>query len=695
MANKSWLSVGAVERVWLAMSSSSSSSPRRLRPPRAVRAIQLQAALAEALRAARDGHAATHVLQANPPAGMKFLITPHEALTLRQPQGDATALRIAFARFVFWRTLLGQKRPTKDSMARCVWRLRALALWHYAVRAHAAGTPLPLKAAKHPRDVPAYAVSPVHLPGANGRKPRGRQGVMTPASDAQRASDNGGNTSSGDPGRTDESYDFGDYLTDYLDIAPDDPLAAVDNAPWDSGVLDAEGYDALDFWEQWGDLPEMPAGDMIDPAAWGMTQADFTAAGEVLTFGPLLDMLASAGLSDLQIARMIDAGWAGQTAQWAGQQLYDEAGGAAGGSSGAGGSSSAGGEGAGGTLFGTFSIRDPYFYDYLRQQAGYLISPAGVGAIDALRGDIAETMWDLLGGAGGPGLSVTAIARYLASDYGPDLEEGTKFSADWRAYMIAVTETARAESFGEFVAMWTLGAKQKMWIANAGACEICETNVDAGPLPLTADFPGGFKGPPQHPICRCATAPVVPDAFNPNDWQTRSPSALDPLLFTWTGTRWPDVDLSALDGLDGLDGLDTTTAADVEMAAAAEAMRADTRHRPIPTAAVLLPAYDAWVRLADVAQHAALQWAHAAHVRLPDSERELLALVRHLDAAEPGHDAHARDDHAATEHYLVTLRRELRVVLHDVARMARTQAHASAHAHPHAHPHAHGEKADR
>lgn len=403
-------------------------TPLRLQPPRIARLLETQFALADALHSMASVATRAAVVPA-PPPGMRWLITPREALEVT-PSGDASMMRQAFSRYLFWRLFLGQRRPTRESLLECARRLRGLALYRAALRLHAAGRPLPLKASVSPRDIPAYALTP----------PEQLHRLKVPA--ARAAGDNNGSG-----GNSSQQLSQDDYETLLLSVR---------------------------WWESFGDDAEMVASDLFDVQRL-LTDEDYAVAGEGLMLSDLFVTLAGEGLSDFDIAGLLDGAWNGQAVLWAGKQVFDEAGIAA-----------------------SFEMSDPWFYDYLRYQSGYLIQN-----IDEFsRRDIANDLWQWLGGAGGPGLSWEAIARQLVGTYGPyELSALQGYSADYRAYMIALTETARAEGFGMFVSLWESGAQRKIWIVQAGACMRCLGNAEAGDIPITQSFPSGVVAPPAHPMC--------------------------------------------------------------------------------------------------------------------------------------------------------------------------------------------------
>ena len=97
--------------------------------------------------------------------------------------------------------------------------------------------------------------------------------------------------------------------------------------------------------------------------------------------------------------------------------------------------------------------------------------------------------------------SITQLSQRLAAS--------SAFSQE-RARLIAVTEVTRSYSEGNQAAWRESNVVEgKMWITSVDerVCPIC------GPLhgvvvPLTAQFDGGFDGPPAHPRCRCDIAPA-------------------------------------------------------------------------------------------------------------------------------------------------------------------------------------------
>lgn len=95
----------------------------------------------------------------------------------------------------------------------------------------------------------------------------------------------------------------------------------------------------------------------------------------------------------------------------------------------------------------------------------------------------------------------------------PDEEAGLLDSIfnDYRAGVIAATETTSAMTKGDILAWEILGNVQNViWQTEEDdAVDLdCEENQAAGPLPIGSTFPSGHAEPPAHPNCRCVLIPV-------------------------------------------------------------------------------------------------------------------------------------------------------------------------------------------
>lgn len=72
-----------------------------------------------------------------------------------------------------------------------------------------------------------------------------------------------------------------------------------------------------------------------------------------------------------------------------------------------------------------------------------------------------------------------------------------------RGHRVATTELTRAQSAAAAAHYQTLGITRVLWLAEPGACPVCQGNTDQGSVPLGAPFESGDPYPPAHPNCRC------------------------------------------------------------------------------------------------------------------------------------------------------------------------------------------------
>jgi len=78
-----------------------------------------------------------------------------------------------------------------------------------------------------------------------------------------------------------------------------------------------------------------------------------------------------------------------------------------------------------------------------------------------------------------------------------------------RALTIAITETARVVSYSAMQTYKEYGLEKQEWQASS-PCDKCAVNEGAV-VEIGSVFPSGVTQPPQHPNCRCALLPVIPD----------------------------------------------------------------------------------------------------------------------------------------------------------------------------------------
>jgi hypothetical protein len=96
------------------------------------------------------------------------------------------------------------------------------------------------------------------------------------------------------------------------------------------------------------------------------------------------------------------------------------------------------------------------------------------------------------------GLADEAVAAAIADVIG---------SAE-RALTIATTEMNSAMSMASMDNYTELGVEQVEWLG-LDACDICQPNIDQGPIALGDEFDSGDTEPPGHSNCRCSILPVI------------------------------------------------------------------------------------------------------------------------------------------------------------------------------------------
>ena len=85
-----------------------------------------------------------------------------------------------------------------------------------------------------------------------------------------------------------------------------------------------------------------------------------------------------------------------------------------------------------------------------------------------------------------------------------------------RALTIAITETNRVSSYAAMETYKEFGLEKHEWLP-INPCDICALN-DGAVVNIGSPFPSGVIQPPQHPNCRCALIPVIPDmSEQPNE----------------------------------------------------------------------------------------------------------------------------------------------------------------------------------
>ena len=110
------------------------------------------------------------------------------------------------------------------------------------------------------------------------------------------------------------------------------------------------------------------------------------------------------------------------------------------------------------------------------------------------------------------GISYDQAAQLLRG-VSETLADGTTvrpFDAPYRAFMVAVTESAYAYSRGQVLAWQESGEVDRMqWVAETTACPICNA-LNGQVVALGGPFENGVEVP-AHPNCRCTLSPVLSD----------------------------------------------------------------------------------------------------------------------------------------------------------------------------------------
>jgi hypothetical protein len=92
-----------------------------------------------------------------------------------------------------------------------------------------------------------------------------------------------------------------------------------------------------------------------------------------------------------------------------------------------------------------------------------------------------------------------------------DIRQSALFGKD-RARLIAQTELSFADSNGNLIAWKASGVvtgKKSILGNEHKLCDQCDANAKAGVIGLDAAFPSGHQCTPFHPLCACATVPVI------------------------------------------------------------------------------------------------------------------------------------------------------------------------------------------
>lgn len=126
-------------------------------------------------------------------------------------------------------------------------------------------------------------------------------------------------------------------------------------------------------------------------------------------------------------------------------------------------------------------------------QADVTVSSLAEGRMSALAGVLADGL-----AAGDDTASIAGALEDLLDDPG------------W-AQMVALTETTRAVSTASLDSYRRNGVEAVEWLTaeDQRVCNVCAGNEEDGPVLVGMGFGSGDPGPPAHPSCRCALAPVI------------------------------------------------------------------------------------------------------------------------------------------------------------------------------------------
>ena len=98
------------------------------------------------------------------------------------------------------------------------------------------------------------------------------------------------------------------------------------------------------------------------------------------------------------------------------------------------------------------------------------------------------------------------------------IEEIYQDAVDWRAEMIARTESIRVSNFASKEAFRQCGIGKKKWLTafDLNVCENCAL-MNGEVVPINERFSNGVDVPPAHPNCRCTILPVFERGLNENE----------------------------------------------------------------------------------------------------------------------------------------------------------------------------------
>ncbi len=137
-----------------------------------------------------------------------------------------------------------------------------------------------------------------------------------------------------------------------------------------------------------------------------------------------------------------------------------------------------------------FEITNEFYIGMLNNQANYLLN------LSKIDNTTRDKLIDIIKSGNEDGLTIDEIAGDITKEF-DDI-------SDYRATMIANTETNRAMSTGQLASMKENGIATKSWVtAGANVCEVCQDNEDDGEIDVNKAFSSGDDAPAAHPNCEC------------------------------------------------------------------------------------------------------------------------------------------------------------------------------------------------
>lgn len=138
----------------------------------------------------------------------------------------------------------------------------------------------------------------------------------------------------------------------------------------------------------------------------------------------------------------------------------------------------------------SFNVTNVQYINALKSSSNYLLQKSSLDEVTR------KTIIDTIAKGKSMGLTNDEVADLLTSDEYLDI-------ANWRADMIARTETANAMMDGQLAGMKENGVTTKAWVVAGPGCTICDPNEDDGFISMDDNFSSGDDSPPGHPNCEC------------------------------------------------------------------------------------------------------------------------------------------------------------------------------------------------